>query len=165
MAEQVAEPEETKKKMAENLVKLLLRNLKMEQAKGDVARVLKSCDDHIRIEEKLRNYLSSALPRADESAKMYSDLVRISSRIYKMIDMLKDSEKCFDRPFMFKKKRYDDNIHYEMRDLRIEMLERIPNLKDHDKLKLVLLANGEIADMREIKPAPPKAADELKKKL
>jgi len=82
-----------------------------------------------------------------------------------MIDMLKDSEKCFDRPFMFKKKRYDDNIHYEMRDLRVEMLERIPNLKEHEKLKLVLLANGEIADMREIKPAPPKATDELKKKL
>jgi len=30
MAEQTAEPEESKKKLAENLVKLLLRNLKME---------------------------------------------------------------------------------------------------------------------------------------
>ena len=151
--------------MAENLVKLLLRNLKMEQARCDITKILKIADDHIRLDEKLRAYLSEALPRLEEAAKMYGELIRFSSRIYKMIDQLKDSEKCFDRPFMFKKKRYDDNIHYEMRDLRIEMLERIPALKDHDKLKLVLLANGEVADMREIKAAPPRAAEQLKLKV
>lgn len=59
-------------------------------------------------------------------------------------------EKSLNRPFMFRKKRYDDGLHYDMRDLRIQCMERIPAIKNEMALKQVLLANGEVGDMREL---------------
>jgi hypothetical protein len=81
---------------------------------------------------------------------MYLDLVQITGRIYKSIDALKDTEKTLDRPFFFKKKRWDDNLHYELRDLRTSMLKQLPDLKSNSNMKYVLLANGEVGDMREL---------------
>lgn len=81
-------------------------------------------------------------------ALLYDKHLITTSKIFKMIQLLKHAEKCFDRPFMFKKKRYDENMHYEMKDVRERILEKCPTLKDHEKMNKVLLATGEIEDIR-----------------
>jgi len=63
--------------------------------------------------------LNTPLPHMETVAQYYEDLVKISARIYRGIDSLKMVEKSLHRPFMFRKKRYDDGLHYDMRDLRI----------------------------------------------
>jgi len=91
--------------------------------------------------------------------------VGLSARIYRGIDQLKVTEKTLNRPFMFRKKRYDDGLHYDMRDIRTMCMERIPAIKDQPALKQVLLANGEIGDMRDLNKPVKKAGEELLEQL
>ena len=66
---------------------------------------------------------------------------------------------------MFRKKRYDDGLHYDMRDIRTMCMERIPAIKDQPAIKQVLLANGEIGDMRDLTKPAKKAGEELLEQL
>jgi len=90
----------------------------MEDAKNEISRILKVIEQRQDKEEKLIAMLNTPLPHNDTCATMYKDLVNLSARIYRGIDMLKECEKALHRPFMFKKKRYDDGLHYDMRDIR-----------------------------------------------
>jgi len=115
--------EKSKEVKCENLIKLLVRNIKMQSSRDEIQKILKLCEKRIENEKKLNNTLDGPLPHAETVAKMYYDLVQLTGRIYKSIDALKDTEKTLDRPFMFKKKRWDDNLHYELRDKRTEMMD------------------------------------------
>jgi len=75
--------------------------------------------------------------------------VGLSARIYRGIDQLKVTEKTLNRPFMFRKKRYDDGLHYDMRDIRTMCMERIPAIKDQPALKQAssLMVRSEICEI------------------
>ena len=60
---------------------------------------------------------------------------------------------------MFKKRRFDEILHYEMRELRLRMLERFPKLKDRETLRMVMLAKGELQDIRDVKPTSPRTPE------
>ena len=45
--------ENTKEVKCENLIKLLLRNIKMEAARSDICRILKLCEERIRQDKKM----------------------------------------------------------------------------------------------------------------
>ena len=84
----------------------------MQEAKSEVTRVLKIIEKRSNTEAKLINMLGAPLPHAETVTQWYLDLVNYSARIYRGIDNLKVTEKCLNRPFMFKKVRYDDGLHY-----------------------------------------------------
>jgi hypothetical protein len=92
----------------ENLIKLLLRNQKMQEAKGDITRILKIVEQRCDKEEKLLSMLNTPLPHTETVCTLYRDIVNLSARVYRGIDLLKQVEKSLNRPFMFRKKRYDD---------------------------------------------------------
>ena len=137
----------------------------MQEAKSDIGRILKLIEQRCDKEEKLLSILNTPLPHAETVAQLYRDLVNLSARIYRGIDLLKQVEKSLNRPFMFRKKRYDDNLHYDMRDIRTQCLERCAGIKDNNNMKMVLLANGEIGDMRDLAKPAKKAGEELLEKL
>ena len=138
----------------------------MQSSRDDIQKILKLCEKRIESEKKLQSTITGALPHAETVAKMYYDLVQLTGRIYKSIDALKDTEKTLDRPFMFRKKRWDDNLHYELKDLRDQLMEQLNGLKTNQNMKYVLLANGEVGDMRELlRPQKMEEADKIKETL
>jgi len=57
-------------------------------------------------------------------------------------------------------------LHFELKDLREEILKQLPDLKKNSNMKYILLANGEVGDMRELtRPQKYEEADKLKEDL
>lgn len=52
----------------ENLIKLLLRNSKMQEAKDEITRILRLIEQRCDKEEKLMSMLNTPLPHADTVA-------------------------------------------------------------------------------------------------
>jgi hypothetical protein len=64
--------------------------------------------------------------------RLYSDVVRLSSRILIAICTLKDTEKTLNRPFVFKGIAYDEFMGKEIRVLRFKIIKAYPELADRD---------------------------------
>jgi hypothetical protein len=86
--------------------------------------------------------------------RLYSDVVRLSSRILITIFTLRDMEKTLNRPFVFKGIAYDEFMGKEIRVLRFKIIKTYPELDDRDPdLRLFLKSNGDVADVKISKKA------------
>jgi len=82
---------------------------------------------------------------------LYSELVKLSSRVFIRINTLKDFEKALQRPFVFKEKQYDEDMMYrEMKNLRLKILRKLPRLGGTNELKQFLMPTGDIGDIRKL---------------
>ena len=86
--------------------------------------------------------------------KTYTEMVRLSSRIYIAIQTLKDNEKALHRPFIFARNQYDEGwMHKQMRSLRLKIIKKCPELKEATELKMFFTKAGDISDIRKMNRA------------
>ena len=86
-----------------------------------------------------------------ELKKVYTDSVRLSSRIYIAIHTLKDNEKALSRPFIFARKQYDEDwMHKQMKSLRLKILKRKPELAETNELRMFFTKGGDVSDIRKL---------------
>ena len=102
----------------------------MFEAQTEITKVLMLI--HQRIDKLMTLKLDLKAIEIDDKGvkiikKLYTDLVRLSSRIYIAIATLKDNEKALARPFIFARNQYDEDwMHKQMKSLRLKILEKCP---------------------------------------
>jgi len=73
-------------------------------------------------------------------------------RILGRIRVLKDIEKCMNRPFMFNAVMYDgDHMFHQMKRKRLQMLALAPSLADCNELKMFMKQQGEMSNINKVK--------------
>jgi len=96
--------------MKESVLKLLLRVKKMEEAKPEVKKILTMIlFRKMKVKHLAEELQDSDNPRDLEIVRLlYSELIRISSKILRKIENMQNIEVCLKRQFVFEGIRYDD---------------------------------------------------------
>ena len=73
----------------------------MFDAQSELYKIIHLIEDRFRGLFELKNELNKSNPDANKLKKIYSDSLRLSTRIATECRVLKSIEPCLDRPFMF----------------------------------------------------------------
>ena len=142
---------ENEKQTAENLIKILARISRMYEAQESILKIINLITTRLASLKEFRIEQHREEPDGEVLKKLYFELVRVSGRTLAEIRILKTIEKTLSRPFMFNGTMYDqDFMHLQMKRKRLQILGQLPDLIDCNELKMFLLVNGEMSDVRNI---------------
>lgn len=72
-------------------------------------------------------------------------------RILGQIRVLKDIEKCMNRPFMFNAVMYDgDHMFHQMKRKRLQIAALAPGLLESNELKIFMKQQGEMSNVNKV---------------
>ena len=98
---------ENEKQTSENLIKILSRCLKMYDAQNELYKIIMLIEERLESLGELKKEQRKEAPESVKFRKLYQEIVKFSVRILGQIRVLKDIEKCMNRPFMFNGVMYD----------------------------------------------------------
>ena len=98
---------ENEKQTSENLIKILSRCLKMYDAQNELYKIIMLIEERLESLNELKKEQRKEAPESIKFRKLYQEIVKFSVRILGQIRVLKDIEKCMNRPFMFNGVMYD----------------------------------------------------------
>lgn len=139
---------DNEKQTSENLIKILSRCLKMYDAQNELYKIIMLIEERLETQHALKKEQRAQNPDQIKFRRLYQEMVKLSVRILGQIRVLKDIEKCMNRPFMFNAVMYDgDHMFHQMKRKRLQLLAMAPGLVDVAELKLFLAETGELSNV------------------
>lgn len=147
----------------ERLIKLLLRCLKVFDAKERTLKILQRAKNREELKANFMDTLAD-MP-ADEVRDNYQSLLKTSCKIYTQIETLRADHHHLNRPFMYQGVNLQPAMIKDQLDTRNHILSTHPQVKK-DAVSLVLDKTGRIVHYHQIvEGTKKKVEEELQKKM
>ena len=94
---------------------------------AEIYKLVNFIDERFQKMLELKKLLKKDIYDGKKLKTLYKELVRLSQRVLSSIRLIKSTEKCLNRPFMFNRQAYDDDFMFlELRRKRLQILSVCP---------------------------------------
>ena len=130
---------------------MLNRCIKMYDTVAEIYKLVNFIDERFQKMLELKQLLKKDIYDGKKLKTLYKELVRLSQRVLSSIRLIKSTEKCLNRPFMFNRQAYDDDfMFHELRRKRLQILSVCPQLNDSHEMMMFMKQDGEVCDVRRL---------------